>query len=175
MDDRASARALGAHGRLQPPGFQYWAIPNPRRAPQSLVRDENGTESKRIHSVRLHHFMAKAIDLWDGRGQTQSQQDGSAPVHTTEPLMHQTHSSKHMKWSKNTDQERFTPSRCSPVWMARVLSSRPILMNIRERPSGTLRLRTRPRMNPNETNSIRIYQRCFEMKQYTRSDMLHVT
>lgn len=92
MDDRARARALGAHGRLQPPGFQYWAIPNPRRAPQSLVRDENGTESKRIHSVRLHHFMAKAMDLWDGLGQTPCEQDGSAPVPATEPLMQQKHS-----------------------------------------------------------------------------------
>ncbi|TNN84860.1 hypothetical protein EYF80_004905 [Liparis tanakae] len=35
MDEMARDKARGAQGRDHPPGFQYWAIPKPRRAPQS--------------------------------------------------------------------------------------------------------------------------------------------
>lgn len=56
-----------------------------------------------------------------------------------------------------TNQERSTPSCCSPACKIRALSSRPMLKlkkNSRGRPSGTLWLRTIPRNMPEKNNSI---------------------
>lgn len=73
MEERARDNARGALDRGHPQGLQHRATPRPRRAPQSRVRAEKGAVSIRIHSARLHHFLAKGMDLWSGSDDVTSQ------------------------------------------------------------------------------------------------------
>lgn len=80
MDEMARDSARGARDRGHPQGLQHWARPKPRRTPQSRARAEKGAVSMRIHSARLHHFLAKGMDLWSGSNDCVTSQNMSGPT-----------------------------------------------------------------------------------------------
>lgn len=134
MDEMARDSARGALDKGHPQGLQHWARPRPSRAPQSRVRAEKGAVSLRIHSARLHHFLAKGMDLWSGLNDFVTSQNMLR--HTTNVIRKEAH------------QESLIPSDWSPACRVTVPSSRTTPMESRERPRGTLRLRIIPRMKP---------------------------
>lgn len=148
MDEMAKDKAREALDRGHPQGLQHWARPKPRREPQSRVRADKGPVSIRIHSARLHHFLAKGMDLW-------SSLNRKCLCDLTELIK----TSNIFLLKKEAHQESLIPSHWSPVCREPVPSSRTILMRSSERPCGTLQLRIIPRIKPSTNMILNVQQK----------------